>query len=846
MKLNTGLIALIVALLAMIIVGSCTGVVSDSEELFTPNQAVTTDDSPNRVAPGYMSGVVPWEMEGDGVVSVAVQPEQPLVPGDGKMTMSLGTVPYLTPAQAGVLVDPEPVLFAEETYYSDNVAESQVQGMTFDPTSGDAYAFYALELESGAPYTVGLAWYSLPSAMDSYYIGIGDVQHELWHWYQGPDDGIITFDVDDWGGVIPNDDLLICVLLEDGLPADLWQVACGVPEMRGTGLAYEDPAQYVNPERETSGTKVASSLPASVDLRPYAPPVSNQGSMGSCTAFGVADAAYNIMLSQLYGEYGWDVNNDDYRSSPMWVYVKSGIAPYGSWDPPCGSSVGRYMSQPFNLLTSTGSAVEATVPYYATSNCSTTFPTQASAEAAVLRINGWYSISRTGIVDSIKEQLAVYNRPVVIAMYGLESGFLYYSGGVYHYGGTAGAAGGHAMCIVGYDDDLQAFNVRNSWGGSWGVGGYWWCGYDAAQELADLSRFSAYYMEATLDPATLEYFFDEPLPEDYDEVEPNNSIGTANALPEFDFADYSAKLDINDTVDYFSFDYAAGSSTTVTMHYSGAQLSPTLKLYDASGALLMTGVAGNGTLTLSGTWSQSGAAVVEVSNGGGSTGLYTLSGISAQPPVQPTGVSATDGTDLTGVALTWNPCEGTQTYTIQRADSPNGQYANIGGSYEPAFVDYEVELWQEYWYRVVAANDDGFSIPSAPDSGYMGIPAPDGVAATDGTGAGLVEITWSAGEAGTGYTVKRSTSPNGRWLVLGEFAAPPAIDTGAVPGTVYYYVVCCSRDGLVGPASAPDAGYIALDTGPGDVQVAQEESGDGVLEMQDDVNDPQQWTVVER
>jgi len=622
-------------------------------------------------------------------------------------------------------------------------------------------------------------------------------------------------------------------------------VACGVAEVRGTGLAYEDPEQYLDPERETSTTKVASSLPASVDLRPHAPPISNQGSMGSCTAFGVADAAYNIMLSQLYSEYGWDVNDDDYRSSPMWVYVKSGIAPYGSWNPPCGSSVGRYMSQPFNLLQSTGSAVETTVPYYATSNCSTTFPAQADVEAAVLRINGWYSISRTGIVDSIKEQLAVYNRPVVIAMYGLESGFLYYSGGVYHYGGTSGASGGHAMCIVGYDDELQAFDVRNSWGGSWGVGGYWWCGYDAAQDLANLSRFSAYYMEATLDPATLEYFFDEQIPEDYDEVEPNDTYQTPNALPGFDFADYSAKLDMDDTADYFSFTYAAGSSTTVTMHYSEATLSPTLRLYDNSGTLLMSSVTGDGTLTLSGTWSQSGTAIVEIINNGSSTGLYTLSGISAMPPEQPTGVSASDGTDLTGVALTWNACEGAQTYTVQRAASPDSQYANIGGSYEPGFIDYEVELWQEYWYRIVAVNSDGFSIPSAVDSGYMGIPAPAGVAASDGTVADAVEITWTVGEAGTSYTVKRSTSPNGRWLVLGEFTAPPVVDTDAVPGTVYYYVVCCSQDGLVGPASAPDTGHIGLATQSGDVNVVPVDPDAGVVEMQDDPSEPQQWVVVD-
>lgn len=39
-------------------------------------------------------------------------------------------------------------------------------------------------------------------------------------------------------------------------------------------------------------------------------------------------------------------------------------------------------------------------------------------------------------------------------------------------------AGGHALCAVGYDDDLQAFEVQNSWGSDWGNGGFLWMSYD--------------------------------------------------------------------------------------------------------------------------------------------------------------------------------------------------------------------------------------------------------------------------------------------------------------------------------------------------------------------------------
>ena len=38
--------------------------------------------------------------------------------------------------------------------------------------------------------------------------------------------------------------------------------------------------------------------------------------------------------------------------------------------------------------------------------------------------------------------------------------------------------GGHAVCIVGYDDTKQWFILRNSWGSQWGDGGYFYLPYE--------------------------------------------------------------------------------------------------------------------------------------------------------------------------------------------------------------------------------------------------------------------------------------------------------------------------------------------------------------------------------
>ena len=47
--------------------------------------------------------------------------------------------------------------------------------------------------------------------------------------------------------------------------------------------------------------------------------------------------------------------------------------------------------------------------------------------------------------------------------------------------------GGHCVMIVGYQDSTKQFIVRNSWGSSWGLSGYFYLPYeyiDPANNLA--------------------------------------------------------------------------------------------------------------------------------------------------------------------------------------------------------------------------------------------------------------------------------------------------------------------------------------------------------------------------
>jgi hypothetical protein len=62
----------------------------------------------------------------------------------------------------------------------------------------------------------------------------------------------------------------------------------------------------------------------------------------------------------------------------------------------------------------------------------------------------------------------------------------------------------HSVVITGYDDTLQAFHIRNSWGNSWGSGGYFWLGYDNL--TSGPAIYGAFVMSMSYSAATAEHF----------------------------------------------------------------------------------------------------------------------------------------------------------------------------------------------------------------------------------------------------------------------------------------------------------------------------------------------------
>jgi C1A family cysteine protease len=254
-----------------------------------------------------------------------------------------------------------------------------------------------------------------------------------------------------------------------------------------------------------SGTEPAApmlvppaSLPASYDWRQvngrsYVSGIRDQGSCGSCWAFATTAA-----LESYHAIYtGWSPN----FSEQVMVSCSGAGAPPEN---PCRAG---YTNKAAAFLKSTGLPVESCYPYTAKNgNCGNAC---ANWQADAFRIDNWSSISRN--VDAIKSALYTYG-PLVTQMEIYEDFYYYYRSGVYSYTG-GGYIGGHAILIVGYDDNRQCFICKNSWGSGWGESGYFRIAYSQVTRYGTYNYIFASYNIAYLrnphlasTPATLETY----------------------------------------------------------------------------------------------------------------------------------------------------------------------------------------------------------------------------------------------------------------------------------------------------------------------------------------------------
>lgn len=173
--------------------------------------------------------------------------------------------------------------------------------------------------------------------------------------------------------------------------------------------------------------------------------------------------------------------------------------------------------------------------------------------------------------------------------------------------------------------------------------------------------------------------------------------------------------------------------------------------------------------------------------------------------VPPTAVTASDGTTVTGVNVTWTGASGAQQYAVFRAVG-TASATEIGTSTASPFEDTYAEAGTVYTYSVRSRSPAGDSAASASDTGWRNVPPPSGVQATDGTSTSEVTITWTPVSGVIGYRVLRAAG-SGTPAEIGTPTAASFADTTAVAGTPYTYTVRARTAAGDSAASASDAGW---------------------------------------
>ncbi|MGZ5078623.1 MAG: C1 family peptidase [Usitatibacter sp.] len=200
----------------------------------------------------------------------------------------------------------------------------------------------------------------------------------------------------------------------------------------------------------------ATPRPSSVDLRPLCSPVEDQGQLGSCT--GNATAGAIELLEVKSGKPLIDI-------SRLWLYYQARVIE-GTVRQDAGAMIRDVVKQAAKL----GAPDEKLWPYVI-SKYRTKPTAKAYADAAGRKITEYLRVtSRDGILNCLAEGYPVI---VGISVYdSFESDAVAKTGVVPMPKKGESLLGGHAVLIVGYDDATQRYIVRNSWGESWGMHGY--------------------------------------------------------------------------------------------------------------------------------------------------------------------------------------------------------------------------------------------------------------------------------------------------------------------------------------------------------------------------------------
>jgi cathepsin L len=199
-----------------------------------------------------------------------------------------------------------------------------------------------------------------------------------------------------------------------------------------------------------------SGLPSSVDWRNkgVVNPVRDQGQCGSCWAFATTANAESV----------WAISTGKLLDLSEEFLVDCASGP-GYYNMGCN---GGQPDSAFKYMINNGQCTEASYPYKA--GVTKTAGTCQKCTSAGVSFSSCYDVTPK---DQVALAAAVSKHPVAIAIEADTRYFQSYSGGILD-STSCGTSLDHAVEIIGYgsENGVDYWNVRNSWGSSWGESGY--------------------------------------------------------------------------------------------------------------------------------------------------------------------------------------------------------------------------------------------------------------------------------------------------------------------------------------------------------------------------------------
>jgi hypothetical protein len=262
------------------------------------------------------------------------------------------------------------------------------------------------------------------------------------------------------------------------------------------GAILDEEAYSRLPKKASLATRSYEGLPRAFSLKRFAPLPGDQTDYGTCVAWASAYAARTISESVALGR---NSQNEITRNVFSPVFVYRNIRPD---DPECRR--GAQIFWALDLMKEQGAVkmleIERIVDFpqvdLSLYNSSRKFPI-----ADYVTLFSKEERYKPGLVTRIVKKSLSEGKPVIIGM-NTPNSFMEAKDIWRPAENPERYYGGHAMCVVGYDDERGggAFEVINSWGRKWGNGGFIWIPYpvfvDFVMESYEMIENLAIYSDA--------------------------------------------------------------------------------------------------------------------------------------------------------------------------------------------------------------------------------------------------------------------------------------------------------------------------------------------------------------